>query len=45
MKKTALAIGSRGDLQPFVELGKGMVRRGSSRRRSESIKHDMWREK
>ncbi len=45
MKITALMIGSRGDVHPFVELEKEMVRRGSSRRRSESIKHDMWREK
>ena len=30
MKITALAIGSRGDVQPFVELGKEMVKRGHS---------------
>ena len=30
MRITALAIGSRGDVQPFVELGKEMVKRGHS---------------
>ena len=30
MKITALAIGSRGDVKPFVELGKEMVKRGHS---------------
>lgn len=28
MRVTAIAAGSQGDVQPFVELGKEMVRRG-----------------
>lgn len=45
MKITALMIGSRVDVQPFVELEKEMIKRGSICKRTESIKHDMWREK
>lgn len=45
MKITALMIGLRGDVQPFAELEKEIVKRGSVCKRTESIKHDMWREK
>lgn len=41
MKISALMIASRGDVHPFVELEKEIVRRGSDRRRSESVKHDL----